>query len=100
MTRNDIFGLRTGDIWHDNRLNSLDEINDLIPVQLSLVSYMRLSQSSRYWDKKTLNQPNTGKTCKAVRDFIIEFKKGSKPFRNILNSKLAPKWEKHADRVL
>jgi zinc-binding in reverse transcriptase len=97
MTGNDIYRLKVGDIWQNNRLLSLDEINELLPEQLSLVSYMRLGQYSRCWDKKTLNKPGTGTLCKSINEFITEFKKGSKPFRTVLNSIVAPKMEKHAE---
>jgi exonuclease III len=99
ITTNEIFALKVGDIWSNGRLKSLDEINERLPVQLSLVSYMRLGESSRYWDKKTLSMPVTGLISKSINDFLIGFKKGSKQFRSVLNNKMRPKMEKYAEKA-
>jgi exonuclease III len=99
ITTNNISGLKVGDIWSNGRLKSLDEINERLPVQLSLVSYMRLGENSRYWDKKTLNMAYAGLVSKSVTEFLNGLKKGSKQFRSVLNNKLRPKMEKYADKA-
>jgi hypothetical protein len=58
MTCNDIATLTVGDIWAEGRLKSLDDINESLPIQLSLVSYMRLGEQSRFWEKKNTKQPD------------------------------------------
>jgi hypothetical protein len=55
--------LKTKDCWKNGRLKSLDEINQALPVQFSLASYLRLSGSSRYWDKRALQKKQGNKVC-------------------------------------
>jgi hypothetical protein len=82
--------LTLGDIWHNGHLRSIDSINENFQAQLSLVSYLRLSAATRYWEKKLL-VPVPGVTCMTVNEFIRKFKKGSKPFRTVLsNYKVGP----------
>jgi exonuclease III len=100
MTCNDIATLTIGDIWAEGRLRSLDDINETLPIQLSLVSYMRLGEQSRFWEKKTINSTTNVNQSKTVSDFLNGVKKGSKHFRAILNAKVKPKMEKHAAKVL
>jgi hypothetical protein len=68
------------------RLKSLDSINANLPVQLSLVSYLRLSQSTVFWDRKTLDKDDGIGVSQTLEQFLSRFKKGSKPFRKILSS--------------
>jgi hypothetical protein len=77
--------LKTEDIWQNGRLKSLDEINQELPVQFSLASYLRLSGSSRYWDKRAL-QKRMGKQSLSIPEFPNQFRKGSKSFRIVLNT--------------
>jgi exonuclease III len=79
--------LTMNDIWADGRLKSLDEINNAVNFQLSLASYLRLSQATRYWDKKTLNANPSCKSSQSVSGFVNGFLKGSRQFRNIIASK-------------
>jgi hypothetical protein len=77
--------LKTEDIWQNGRLKSLDEINQALPVQFSLASYLRLSGSSRFWDKRAL-QKKMGKQSLSIPEFLSRFRKGSKSFRTVLNT--------------
>jgi hypothetical protein len=76
--------IKVADIWHNGRLKSLDEINDVAPVQVSLVTYMRIAETVRFWDKKNM-VPVDNATGTSLVQFLSKFKKGSKQFRNILN---------------
>jgi hypothetical protein len=71
------------DIWHNGRLKSLDEINEHLQVQISLVTYMRIAETVRFWDKKNM-VPVDNVTGTTLVDFLSKFKKGSKQFRNVL----------------
>jgi hypothetical protein len=77
--------LKTGDIWHNGRLKSLEEINQVLPVQFSLASYLRLSGSAVFWNKRHL-QKKFGKLSLNVAEFLNRFRKGSKSFRHVLNN--------------
>jgi hypothetical protein len=75
--------IKVADIWHNGRLKSLDEINDMAPVQVSLVTYMRIAETVRFWDKKNM-VPVDNVTGTSLVQFLSKFKKGSKHFRNVL----------------
>jgi hypothetical protein len=76
-------GFKSGDFVHNGRLKSLEDINLSLPVQLSLATYMRLSEASIRWNKKILTRHN-GKKSMSVPEFLLSFRKGSKPFRRII----------------
>jgi hypothetical protein len=59
-----------------------------------------LENSPGFGRKKTLNSLTNDNQSKTVSDFLNGVKKGSKPFRAILNAKVKPKMEKHAAKVL
>jgi hypothetical protein len=82
----DIAATITGSIlWDGERVKSLDDINLLLPVQLSLASYMRLSAVSVFWDKNKLKHV-TGVPGLTLSEFLVRTKKGSKKFRNVLGT--------------
>jgi hypothetical protein len=74
---------KIGDFVHNGRIKSLDDINLSLPVQLSLATYMRLSEASIRWNKKVLTR-HTGRRSMSVPEFILSFRKGSKPYRRII----------------
>jgi zinc-binding in reverse transcriptase len=86
--------------WGGGGLKSLDSINTNLPVQLSLATYLRLSQSTTYWDRKTLNKEGGIGLSRTLHSFLASFKKGSKPFRNIFYLLSEPLAEKVRDRIL
>jgi exonuclease III len=99
LSRDNVSQLTVGMLWSNGRLNSLDEINEHLPVQLSLVSYMRLAHSSQYWDKRAI-RPNTSvHPGIKVSQFLGGFKKGSRPIRNVLDSTINKKSEKYGSKL-
>jgi hypothetical protein len=78
MTREHILQLTLGQVWSNGNINTLEQLNENLPVQLSLVSYMRLAQSSQFWDKKTLRSGDDNQTGTGIIQFFRGFKKGSK----------------------
>jgi hypothetical protein len=71
-------------LWQEDRMRSLDEINQDLPVQLSLASYMRLSAATVFWDKKKLKHSD-GTPSKTLVEFLNTIKRGSKKFRSVLS---------------
>jgi Reverse transcriptase (RNA-dependent DNA polymerase) len=83
---NDLAGFTVDKLVTNGRLRSLDEINNFLPVQLSLVTYLRISESIRFWDKSVAPNTNTGTdTGISFANFQMRSKKGSKLYRNILS---------------
>jgi hypothetical protein len=77
--------ITVNDIYENGNLKQLDVINNNLPVQLSLASYMRIAGTVQFWNKKML--VSTGNNIgKSLIGFLSHFKKGSKPFRNILGT--------------
>jgi hypothetical protein len=77
--------LTVGDVWKDGQMVQLENINRNAAVQISLVTYMRISEYSRFWSKKKFIHDNKAVSC-TLSEFLSRFRKGSRSFRNVLIS--------------
>jgi hypothetical protein len=71
------------DVWKDGQMVQLENINRNAAVQISLVTYLRISEYTRYWSKKKFIHDNKAVSC-TLTEFLTRFRKGSRPFRNVL----------------
>jgi hypothetical protein len=96
ITEREISQCKVEDFIINGRLKALDEINQNLPVQISLVTYMRMGEASRFWDKivKKNTSIETEGTGISLATFQIRHKKGSKLFRKILGAGRIEKKEK------
>ena len=75
--------IKISDICVNGILKSLDEINMLANIPFSLATYMRLGEAIRTHKRVEIGL-NLGKVhSSTMHDFLVRFKKGSKPLRRV-----------------
>jgi len=79
--------LRFSDIFENNSMKSLHDINEQLGIAFNLLTYMRLgSAMTNFYRSLKLSRITDGSSI-CIDRFFTRFKQGSKPIRNILNFK-------------
>ena len=76
--------VKISDIAVGGVLKSLDEINNEANIPFSLATYMRLGEALRTFNRGRLGLRGARIHSDSMHDFLVRFKKGSRPVRNIL----------------
>ncbi len=81
---------RISDLWHDNHIRDINTIRHITNLNISPLTYMRLTLSLNHLFS-TLKKigPNDG-TATKIENFLQRFKKGSKPIRAVLSAEKTP----------
>jgi len=81
ITRANLVKLKFSDVWGEEGIFTLDEINRRTTLNLNLLTYMRLGAALNFYRVQLgANRISDGSKL-SLENFLLRFKKGSKPIR-------------------
>ena len=86
IQRSSLAKLKFSDVYSDGGMRLLTDINHNLPFNLNLVTYLRLGEACTNFISRLHNDRASDGTNISIERFLLRFKSGSKPFRNVLVS--------------
>ncbi len=94
IPKTELAKLKIDQIWCNNRMKPFHTVANITSVPLSLNNYMRLGTAlTNYHNRLSREQPAINQSI-SIDHYLVRFKKGSKPIRNILQKPKTDKQQK------